>query len=371
MRLEVRPASGILGWANHFMRVTLLDIANRVGVAKTTVSMALRGSYRVSAVRRREIQRVAREMGYVPDPFLSGLAAHSRERLPVKNHGVLAWVNHWEDPRHLLQFKEFQGYWQGASQAATRFGYRVDEVRWERDCSPKRFERILLTRGIEGVLIPPHHDLLDWGDFDRNRFSVIRFGLSVQNPDSNQVTSDVFRATVMAVTKMHEYGYRRIGYTVNEEFNQRLGGIFLSGFFHAQTRLNLKKPLPPLLTFLKTRTLDETTRQRAALQQWLKRYRPDALLTADGEVPGMIRELGHRIPQDIAVAGTSVLDIPGIDAGIDQQPEAIGRIAIETLVKQINVSERGEPRDPCRILVESRWQDGNSLPPKRPARTTT
>jgi len=78
----------------------------------------------------------------------------------------------------------------------------------------------------------------------------------------------------------------------------------------------------------------------------------------------MLRELGYSIPQDIAVAGTTVLDIPGVDTGIDQHPEAIGRIAVEMLVKQINVSERGEPRDPCRILVESRLKDGNSLPPK-------
>ena len=54
----------------------------------------------------------------------------------------------------------------------------------------------------------------------------------------------------------------------------------------------------------------------------------------------MIRKLGHRIPQDIAVAGTSVADIP-VDAGINQ---------------------RGEPSAPCRILVESTWQDGKFLP---------
>jgi len=110
--------------------------------------------------------------------------------------------------------------------AAPRFGYRLDEVRWERDCSPKRLERILLARGIDGVLIPPHHGLLDWKDFDWNKFSVIRFGMSAQNPDSNLVTSDVFRAMVMAIKKIHEYGYQRIGFTVNKEFNQRLGVIF-------------------------------------------------------------------------------------------------------------------------------------------------
>ena len=111
-----------------------------------------------------------------------------------------------------------------------------------------------------------------------------------------------------------------------------------------------------------TRDADELARQKAALEQWLARHKPDAILTVDIELPGMIRELGYRIPQDIAVAGTTVLDI-SVDAGIDQCPEEVGRIAVEMLVKQINMSERGEPRDPCRILIESRWQDGHSLPP--------
>jgi len=50
---------------------------------------------------------------------------------------------------------------------------------------------------------------------------------------------------------------------------------------------------------------------------WLKKIRPDAVLTTLVEVPAMIRTLGHRIPQDIAVAGTSVADFP-LDTGLNQ-----------------------------------------------------
>lgn len=341
--------------------VTLTDIAQRLGISKSAVSMALRNSHQISVERRREIQRMARQMGYAPDPFFSGLAAHRRGRLPVKSHGVLAWVNHWEKPEQLRRFKEFNAYWQGASTAATRFGYRLDEVRWESGCSPKRFERILLARGIEGVLIPPHNGLLNWEDFDWNKLSAIRFGMSVQNPDSNLVTADVFRAVVMAMERIHLRGYRRIGITVNEAFNERLGGGFLSGYYYAQALLNLKPALPPLLTVMTVRDEADIERQRVCLQRWLARHKPDAILTADIELPAMVRKLGLRVPEDIAMAGTSILDIP-LDAGVDQHSEAVGRIAVEMLVKQINVNERGEPRDPVRILVESRWQDGSSLP---------
>lgn len=346
-------------------RVTMADIAAKLGVSRVAVSMALRDHHRISSLRRREIKRVAREMGFVPDPFLSALAAHRQQRVTAKEHGVLAWINHWKDEKRLRQFKEFDLYYRGASEAAVKFGYRVDDVRWGLDCSAKRLEKILLARGIEGILLPPHRELLAWEDFDWSKFSVVRFGLSVPSPDSNVVTSDMYRATVMAISKIHEYGYRRIGLTVNGAFNERIGGNLLSGFFYAQKLLALKPALPPLLTILKSRTAEELSRQKAALGVWLKQQKPDALLISDIEVPGMMHELGYRIPQDIAVAGTTVLDIPGVEAGVDQHPEAIGRTAVQTLLKQMNVNERGEPRHPVRILVEGRWKDGRSLPAKR------
>jgi DNA-binding LacI/PurR family transcriptional regulator len=87
------------------------------------------------------------------------------------------------------------------------------------------------------------------------------------------------------------------------------------------------------------------------------------LLNAIAIVPQMLRQLGYNIPEDIAVAGTSI-DVP-VDAGIDQHSEAIGRMAVEMLVSQINLNERGEPADPARILIESRWRNGTSLPCKK------
>ena len=120
----------------------------------------------------------------------------------------------------------------------------MGEVRWEPDCSPKRLEKILLARGIDGVLIPPHREQPDWQDFDWEKFAVVRFGSSVANPDSNLVSSDVFRATVMAIGKMREYGYRRISVIANQEYNRRVGGNLLGGFVYAQALFGLRPTIP-------------------------------------------------------------------------------------------------------------------------------
>jgi DNA-binding LacI/PurR family transcriptional regulator len=172
------------------------------------------------------------------------------------------------------------------------------------------------------------------------------------------VTADQLRAVLMAVGKIAEYGYRRIGLVVPADTDRRLGGGFVGGFFSAGKSFNLPV-VSPLLT--EERVYSESPNQALdRLSRWLKRNRPDALLTTLPGIPGMLRQLKYRIPADIAVAGTAV-DVP-VDAGIDQHSEAIGRIAVETLVSQINLNERGEPADPYRVLVESRWRDGASLP---------
>lgn len=339
-------------------RVTVYDIAEKLGVSHATVSLALRNHPSISEKRRAQVKKKAEEMGYAPDPHLAALAAYRRTNSPGKIQSAIAWINHWEQPEKLRKHREFDLYWQGAVQAAKRFGYNLEEIRWAADYSAKRFEQILLTRGIRGVLIPPHQKAPDWGDFDWSKFSIIRFGLSVAAPDSHLVTADQLRAVIMAVKKMVEYGYRRIGLVVPADTDRKLGGGFVGGFSSAGQSFGLPV-VAPLLTEEKV-YVEQSDKARQILGQWLKKHKPDALLTTSPEVLGMLRQLKYRIPEDIAVAGTSV-DVPA-DAGIDQHSEAIGRIAVETLVSQINLNERGEPQDPYRVLVESRWRDGRSLP---------
>lgn len=104
-------------------------------------------------------------------------------------------------------------------------------------------------------------------------------------------------------------------------------------------------------------------------KQWLDKYKPDAILTVEKRVVEALKQLGLRIPQDIAVAATTVVDIPEIDTGIDQNSEEIGRVAVETLISQINANDRGKPAVPRRILIEGSWVDGKSLPDRRPPPT--
>jgi len=346
-------------------RVTLRDVAEKLKVSHTTVAMALRNHHTISLKRRVEVRQMAEKMGYCPDPFLSALAAYRKRIGPSKFKGLVAWARHWRQPSRLQRKLKYEAdLWRGASLAAGNLGFRLEEILWEEGCSGKRFEQILLARGVRGVLIPPHDLDPNWTDFDWSKFSIVRFSLSVSRPDSNLVTVDHFRAMIMAVGKIKEYGYQRIGLVIGEKYNRRLEGTTLGGFLSAQELFKLRPALPPLKTDYGTRSAENWQQQKAALHKWLKRHTPDAILTTDTETPDLLQELGYDVPRDIAVAGTNIDDIR-VEAGIDQHSQAIGRIAMETLAKQLNLNECGEPADPARILIEGRWQDGRSLPSKR------
>ena len=342
--------------------VSLRDIAKQLNVSHTTVSLALRNHPSIPPERREEVKRVAEQLGYRPDPMLSSLAQYRVRRRPVSIRSALAWINHWEQPEKLRSFREFDLYWHGASESAERFGFRLEEIRWSANYTPQRIEQILQTRNIRGLLIPPHATMPDWGDFDWNNYSVIRFGMSVLTPDSHVVTADHQRAVLTAFRIMSEYGYERIGLVVCGDYDRKLGGNYIGGLAAAQDLFNFKNNIPPLKTNLDVYS-EKPEVAKKLLAQWLKKHKPDAILTSLNSVPRMIKDLGYNIPKDVAVAGTTIYDVP-VDAGINQNPEAIGRTAVEMLVAQINRNERGVPDAPYRTLVESLWRDGKSLPKK-------
>ncbi|MEI6076968.1 MAG: substrate-binding domain-containing protein, partial [Verrucomicrobiota bacterium] len=355
-RSEPRP----LPWVSARKRVTLKEIADRIGVSKNTVSLALRGNSRISLATKERIDATARELGYVADPILQRLAAYRRGDTSTKLRGLIAWLNHWNEPKQLRSYHEFESYWRGAGLAARRLGYRLEEFIWPASCPAQRAEQLLRERKVLGLLIPPHKPDLDWGDFDWSQFSLIRFGMSVQQVDSNLVTADHQRAILMAVRRIHAYGYERIALIYDANHDRSMGGNLFGGFTCAMNQAALKPGIPAL--DFNVQQFDENCGAQV-LKEWMLAHRPQAIITTAPQVPVLLRKLGYRIPCDVAVAGTSVQDI-SVEAGIDQRSHAIGQIAAEMLIKQISLNERGEPADPCRILVESRWRDGKSLPPR-------
>lgn len=346
-------------------RVTLKDIARALGVSLATVSLALRDDRKIPEARRTQVKAVAESMGYCANPAGTMLAHFKRASTVKPIHAALAWINRWPDPKRLRAWHDFDLYWHGATKAAQKFGYRLEEFPVNDSVSPGRLQEILLARNIRGILIPPHGtpDLawskLDWSDFDWSQFSVVRFGHTILLP-FHSVTSDQTWNGMMAFNKIRERGYERIAFVGRAAQTRHFG----AGFLWAQSQMPQPLRLPMFLF------PDDYERHDQKLQRelatWLKKYRPDAIFHDVSALPRMVRKTGQRVPEDIGLASTTVLE-PGsefIDAGLDQNSEEIGRVGVLVLLSQINDNARGMPPITHEIHVRGRWMDGSSLPPR-------
>jgi DNA-binding LacI/PurR family transcriptional regulator len=164
---------------------------------------------------------------------------------------------------------------------------------------------------------------------------------------------------MLAFEKIRERGYKRVGFITDERELLR-GHLFESGYLTAQRLIDESERIPVFV--MNHFPLEE---RQAALAAWLETHKADAVFTNMAQVPAMLESIGLKVPDDIALASTTVLDT-SVDAGIDQHPEEIGRVGFLMLNSLINDGARGIPPIFRQILVEGSWVDGGSLPDRPP-----
>lgn len=351
------PAPAGASLAGNQRRVTLRDIARQLGVSHVTVSYALRGIPRVSGEVRDRVRAEAEKMGYRPDPMLQALSIYRRTARTPQIQAALAWLSCWDPPEEMHTRREFHAYWQGVRSVAEHHGYRLEQFSPSKDMSLQRIQQILLARSIRGVLVSPPQstfslrlETCNWA-----RFAVVKFGHAHPGLHANIVTSaHVYNAT-LALQSITARGYRRVGF-VTSDYSLR-HTQFLAGVLRAQQELPTAARVP-YLSLSEPEVVEQDGRR---LKAWLARAKPDAVLTNMREVPAMVRALGLRIPQDIALAALSVHD-GNADAGIDQNPLEIGRAACESVVALMLHGSFGLPTHPRELLIEGTWVDGSMLP---------
>jgi len=341
--------------------ITQKDLAKALGMSQSTVSMALRGHSSIPLETRSRINKAAESLGYRPNPMGTVLAhlKHAAREHPVG--AALAWINAWPEPAKLRERREFDHYWHGASQAAASLGYHLEEFIVNDHSSMVWLARILRTRNIAGIIIPPGPLPNGWRDFDWDGFSVVRLQHSTLKDDLRavSVTSNQASNALIASEAMMEKGYRRIGF-VGIRWRDRMNG---AGCLWAQRMFGGAGQVEPLLFSHGDQRWEHLSWQtcQEQFERWYASERPDAILTELPELATFIEKAGLRVPDDVAVAALGTLDST-FDAGIDQNPLEIGKAGVMTLHSLMNTGVKGIPTAPWETLIPGSWVDGASLP---------
>jgi len=185
-------------------RVTIVDVANKAGVAVSSVSTALNGRPGVSESTRERIVQIANDLGFVPS--LRGKSLSGRRAYTV---GLVVQ----RDPDVLELDPFFGGFIGGVEEAIDPRGYAVVlQIGAEQEEVLQRYRKLAADRRVDGVFMV---DL----ELDDQRIALVQeLGLPAVavNPGPRfplpAVRQDADAGIRATVQHLVELGHRRIAY---------------------------------------------------------------------------------------------------------------------------------------------------------------
>mgnify|MGYP001026877584 CR=1 FL=1 len=301
-------------------QVTIIDIARKMGISKSTVSRALTDNPNIKPETRDAVLRMAKEMDYQPNMLALGLIKNETRML-----GVI--IPDIEKPF-------FASIVSGIQHAASRMNYRI--IIAQSDESPaiekENIQALMLSR-VDGFLICHTRDTRDFEHIKllhSKGVPLVSFARICQELPIPKVVEDDFNGLFTTTQHLIERGKRRIALLAGPKHllasKLRLNGYKTALQQHGIT-FNPK--------FVKhSKFLPENVEK--AVEYWLSLPEPpNGICTIYDrgaiQVIEILKRKGIKIPGEIAVTGfgndmwASIID-PGLTT-YEQKPFEIGQIA--------------------------------------------
>ena len=328
-------------------RVTLQDVADRLGLSRSAVSRGLRNEPRIPARTRKRIHEACGQLGYRPDSLLSELAAARWQREKVPAGSVIAYITGVKKPHPYVGLEEV------ARKQAMILGYQLEVFDPSSFKSSGALQRVLRNRGITDLILGPIADPSLAVELDWSRFIAVQIlpGAFSCAP-LHGVVRDNFNVVTLAWRQAVSAGYRRIGVTLINHPGKMMDDVIRAGAVHA-CQLHLFPELPALPPFVSAKEL-----RRNEFVDWIKMHQPDVVLGFNELHFYIFREeFGFDIPY--AALHSEGGTLSGIATTSTCAMEGVN------LLHYCRRSNQwGIPKERIDHVVEPKWFEGTSLPRK-------
>ena len=332
---------------------SLKHIAEKTGLSVSGVSLALRGSPKISKLTQQRVRKLADELGYIPRPALAAAAAgrfrsqsnEKREQL------VYLWAKTSDE-----KIKDY-------ASDATRYlmstgkkqGYEVRGI----SCHPKKVPALLrqfYKQGVVGIILGTWLGELPPLCSEWDKFSILRVGGISGVLPFHVVEEDLFGSAYLTVQQVLSHGYQRIGFApmshaprIHDD-DRRLGGL-LSAYTGITGRL---PDIPPLLCAMDN---------QAAFCNWITTYQPDCIISFHEGARYWLQDMGKTVPTDVGFATLHINQNSKNTnfSGIKIIDEIIFEATIELMNTAYRFGERGPTRSPRNTFISSTWVEGTTL----------
>ncbi len=319
--------------------LTLRDIAQALNLSVSTVSKALHDSYEIGEETKKRVRDFAKANHYSPNRMAKSLK--------MGKSGSIGVIICSMDNSFVAQMLD------GIDQACTEAGYDL-VIMQSKESLAKETACIaqLEARGVEGILISPS---IQTQDFKRLKelqgagVPVVLFDRLSDQMDTEQVGADNFGGAYQATKHLVANGHSHIAF-LNVDSSLSIASERLAGYKQALKERRIALPDSYSLSCDCSSPASIATDVTDAIRRLMRFPQPPtAILTATDQISMQalisFRELGLRVPEDIAIAAFSNTDIADVLATplttIRQPAFEIGKTATSKLVQLLKQQQRG------------------------------
>jgi len=325
-------------------KVTIYDLAIRLHTTASTVSRALQNNPRISTKTRLAVQRLAKELNYIPDPVAHHLRTGKGNVL-----GIIV-------PRIDRNF--FATIISAFQTEAQKYGFQIIiSASCESEEQEMNAIKAMITKKVDGIALslstetqnPIYEEMLA-----QNNIPLVYFdrlpSASPENCDS--VCNDNYQIGYDAVMQLYKLGCRKIchfaGPLVQQSYSDRYKG-------YRKGLEDLGLPFRDEWIFPNSITIEAGTEAAQRILQMPDR--PDGIFSA-GDFPAItaldiFRRKGIKVPTGIAIIGVAnepfdnYLSTPL--ASFDLHQQRIGEMAAKLLLSHLGIIP--EMKHPSHLVV--------------------
>ncbi|HEX4139731.1 MAG TPA: LacI family DNA-binding transcriptional regulator [Candidatus Methylacidiphilales bacterium] len=345
---------------------TIHDLAADLNISATTVWRALQGRGRISEKTRERVLARAKALNFVPSLVAQNLS-HGRTNtlgviVPIIGHPVFSAL-----------IEEIEA-------VAFARGYNIMLCDARLDLAREaEYARMLQRRRVEGVVVIPFSNATRQEDahlveLQKRNVPVVLLEHELPTNRFAKVVADNFAATRDMTRHLIKLGHKRIAFAFHP-FQERdlVGRERLSGFTKAMADAGLARRATLLLDACAFGSEQELHYFPEKIADCFRRKdRPTALFCGMDALAiralETLRELGLRVPEDVAVAGFDNVEFSEFTTPpltTVQQPLAeMGRLAAEMLFDRLEgkTTRAVCKRLPCRLVIRKSCGAARSNP---------
>lgn len=337
------------------------------GVSVAAVSKAFNNHPSIPPATKEMILRKAQEVGYVPNPEISRLMRAVAEGYHEHNKPTVAVLFPWSRKQDFSEESDIptiQMIWKGLHQCAREMGYRLDCF-WlgSPHMSGKRLVDIFTARGLEALIIFSCPQGYKDVSIDFSKFSVVAIGHLPFDPSPVTIEVDAFAIGTMALKKLRQLGYRRPGFILMDADLEQDEGRRYSAFHYLKEEFfSQQPPIPDILmqtSHVKPWSLPSAS-EIDRLIGWVRKYKPDVVVSTFNEVKDWLVNSGFSVPQDV---GFVSLNNPQMfdNSGTVIDWDYVGRKAMLLMDGLLSKYSRGVPHTAEIYTIAPAWFEGGSL----------